>query len=188
LGQEEERGDAEVATPQRPVLFVRASADCRCDRPALIDKTHTVCADQPLPPAAAVPAAPPPSHPISGVDKWTKAVSSGVEASPPAKLVPSKWLEGMGLSDHANGLRPETLSAVYQLQAPIASLRMTAPLMLTRMGIEREQARLLCRVLAGGSPLSGRLPSRMSPPAAKGWRLSWSGWELTPTSGATYDW
>jgi hypothetical protein len=42
LGQEEERGDAEVATPQRPVLFVGVSRGCRCDRSALIDKTHAV--------------------------------------------------------------------------------------------------------------------------------------------------
>jgi hypothetical protein len=40
LGQEEERGDAEVATPQRPVPVVGVSRDCRCDRSALIDKTH----------------------------------------------------------------------------------------------------------------------------------------------------
>jgi hypothetical protein len=40
-----ERGDAEIAPPQRSVLFVRASADWRCNRPALCDKAHRFCTD-----------------------------------------------------------------------------------------------------------------------------------------------
>jgi hypothetical protein len=41
-----ERGEAESAPPQRPVLIARASADCRCDRSALISTTTHRCTDQ----------------------------------------------------------------------------------------------------------------------------------------------
>jgi hypothetical protein len=55
----------------------------------------------------------------------------------------------MGLSDPANGLLPETLLALYQLQTPIESLRMMNAVVLVKMGIERDQAKMIRRILKG---------------------------------------
>jgi hypothetical protein len=54
-----------------------------------------------------------------------------------------------GLSDPANGLLPETLLTLYQLQAPIESLRLMNAVVLVKMGIEQDQAKMIRRIMEG---------------------------------------
>jgi hypothetical protein len=55
----------------------------------------------------------------------------------------------MGLSDPANGLLPETLLTLYKLHAPIEALLLMNTEVFVTMGIDRDQALMIRRIMKG---------------------------------------